>query len=167
MVDANWYEDLTEYLDQMETAVGELNAAVQTTRGLTKDGAFASLPEATVGLRLGLDQLEKLLEHRSALLSRVASDRPVYSLRDALRQAPADADELTLASELLDRCQKLSSEIDLVREEALSLFVCQYHLADTTSHFLRLLLPSTARPQTYNRQPAGQVTGGGLLDEAS
>ncbi|QEG42184.1 flagellar export chaperone FlgN [Roseimaritima ulvae] len=160
-----WLDDLSEYLDQLEAMAGELGETVQTARSLTKDGAFASLHESTTALQQGLTELENLVEQRRRLLDRPDAPAGCYSLREALSQLDADADVRHSATFLWQRCQQIGQQIDQVREDALALFVCQYHLADTTSHFLRLLMPAAERSETYSPS-AGSHQGGGLLDQA-
>ncbi|WP_153558200.1 hypothetical protein [Roseimaritima sediminicola] len=160
-----WLDDLSEYLDHLEATSEELDATVQTARSLTRDGAFAALPEATAALQIGLGELEAAIERRRELLDHSAAPPECYSLRQALRQVAQRADHQAAATHLLERCEAIGQQMDQVREAALSLFVCQYHLADTTSHFLRLMLPGTERTETYGRGPT-RSHGGGLLDKA-
>src|SRR6056297_1248708 len=160
-----WLTDLASYLDQIEETAAELNAAVQTNRSLTRDGAFGSLHEATVGLQEGLSVMERLLERRRTLLDRADAPGPAYSLRDALTLLMRQTADEAVARSMLERCQALSRQIDQIREDALALFVCQFHLADTTSHFLRLLLPNAEVADTYSPH-ARAHQGGSLLDQA-
>ena len=160
-----WLDDLSEYLDQLELTATELADTVQTARSLTKDGAFAALHESTAALQAGLNELETLIEQRRTLLERPDAPRHSYSLREALSHLETDANHRRNAEFLLQRCQNLGQQIDQVREDALALFVCQYHLADTTSHFVRLLMPAAERTDTYNRTSRTHQ-GGGLLDKA-
>lgn len=163
----NWLDDLTEYLEQLESTASELAAAVETARSLTRDGAFGLLHEATVALQEGLSALEQLIERRRTLLDR--EDGPAagrsFSLRAALMALSQQPPQAANAGFLLARCAAVGQQIDEVREDALALFVCHFHLVDTTSHFLRLILPTAEIADTYN--PHSRLhQGGGLLDRA-
>lgn len=161
-----WLKQLKLYLDQLEATAGELQATIDTTRKLTRDGAFATLPEANASLQAGLTAMEQLLEQRRGLLDELPSPDQCYSLRDALRVVAGQSSHRAVAQALQSRCERIERQIDGVREDSLSLFVCHYHLADTATHFLQLLFPDRLRSETYDRETRiGQ--GGGLLDKSA
>lgn len=162
-----WLDDVANYLLQLGETASRLEASVQTIRDLTRDGAFGALHEATIGLANEMTEAERLLEQRQRLLQRRDAPAGFRTLTAALRLLSADDDPRSSdAAALANRCEALGTQIDLVREQALALFVCQYHLADTTAHLLRLLLPGSDQSGTYGRTSATAARGGGLLDKA-
>ena len=162
-----WLDDVADYLLQLSETTARVDASVQTIRDLTSDGAFGALHEATIGLAQEMTETERLVEQRQRLLQRPDAPAGYRTLTAALQQAAADDGPRSAeAAAMAEQCQTLGGQLDLVREQALALFVCQYHLADTTAHLLRLLLPDSDRAGTYSRTPATAPRGGGLLDKA-
>lgn len=162
-----WLDDVADYLLRLSETASRLEASVQTIRDFTRDGAFGALHEATIGLANEMNEAERLVEQRQHLLQRRDAPAGFRTLTAALRLLSSnDTSRAAEAAALADHCETLGGQLDLVREQALALFVCQYHLADTTVHLLRLLLPDSDRSGTYGRTSATVARGGGLLDKA-
>lgn len=159
-----WLEALREYFVRLEESAAELDAAVETADAFTREGAFAGLHEAAAAVEQCLSQMEQRIEQRQQLLAR--DDAPVraYQLRQCLKALEGHDLFGTEAAALLKRCDVIEQMIERVREHALSLFVCQFHLMDTNSHFLRLMMPE-ANLQPSSRLPNRMHRGGGLLDQ--
>jgi hypothetical protein len=143
---SSWMDRVSQYLDSLQTCVENLNDALDETRVGTTSLNSKQVGQGTDELSACLQDLERLIAERTQLLS--ADDVPFagVSLRDILNRCPDPS-----AAPLADRCAKLSRDVDLSRERAVALFVCQFHLSDLSSHLLALLRSGADHGSTYER----------------
>lgn len=141
-----WMERVTQYLDSLQLCVENLNEALDETRVGTTTLNTKQVGQGTHELTACLQDLERLIAERTQLLS--ADDVPFagVSLRDILNRSTDAA-----APELAERCARLSRDVDMSRERAVALFVCQFHLGDLSSHLLALLRSGSDQGTTYER----------------
>jgi hypothetical protein len=146
MMNQSWMERVSHYLDSLEACVEALNDTLDETRVGTTSLDGEQVGEGTRRLTLCLQDLERLIGERKELLD--AEDVPFagVSLRDILNRSSDPS-----ASELAKRCGKLSHEVDMSRERAVALFVCQFHLGDLSNHLLAILRSGTDHGSTYER----------------
>ena len=142
----SWLERVDEYLDVLQNCVENLDDALDNTRLGTSTLNTTQVGEGTAHLSECLKELEALIAERKVLLD--ADDAPLrgVSLRDVLKRCIDPG-----AEKLAQRCQQLSNSVDLSRERAVSLFVCQFHLGDLSSHLLALLRSGADHGATYQR----------------
>jgi len=142
----SWLERVDEYLEVLQHCVENLDNALDNTRLGTTTLNTAQVHAGTEHLSECLKELEALIAERRILLD--ADDAPLrgVSLRDVLNRCSDPG-----AEKLAARCQQLSRSVDLSRERAVSLFVCQFHLGDLSSHLLALLRSGADHGSTYQR----------------
>ncbi len=159
-----WLSRVAQYVDHLDACVEELNDALDETRmGATRRDAL-EVERSTDRLSNCLIRLESLIAARQALIE--ADDAPTSgsSLREMVASVPGnDAAQLGL------RCAAVARDVDLSRERAVALFVCQYHLTDLTRE-ISLLLRGGETQRFYEdasqseRRPSG---GGTLFNKAA
>jgi len=142
----SWMERVGEYLEILQQCIENLDEALDNTRIGTTTLNAPQVGEGTQHLSKCLEELESLIAERKVLLD--ADDAPLrgVSLRDVLNRC-MDPDAERLAA----RCQQLSKSVDQSRERAVSLFVCQFHLGELSSHLLALLRSGADHGSTYQR----------------
>jgi len=154
-----WTERTTAYLDQLAELVDQIDGHLQQTRIDPGAEAPGTVSVTTERLRQALGDLERVVAGRQNLL--VADDAPEAG--DTIAKKLTSLGE----PELADRCSQLGTRIADVHHQAVSVFVCQYHLADLTTDLVRLMTGAT-EPATYggdDNQPVS--TPGGLFNEAA
>ena len=164
----SWDERVANYVDDLEATATQLQSILDQTRVDATHARGEDVQQSTERLQVFLSELETKIAQRQALLE--ADDAPKnrqtgaspLSLAEALRSS-----ESSTAIHLAQRCDEISQQIATAHQQALSLFVCQYHLADFSNEMARILAGSEM-PVTYSREanPAPQVSGG-LFNEAA
>lgn len=154
-----WTERTIRYLDQLAQLVDRIENQLQQTRiSATGDGPQAVSSTASQ-LQQALGELEQTVADRHDLL--IADDAP--QVGDTLAKKLMSLAEAGLA----DQCERLGSRIADVHQQSVSVFVCQYHLADLTTDLVRLMT-GASRPATYDRvENRPLTTPGGLFNESA
>ncbi len=144
MADKSWLTRVNEYLDELEVCVEAMNDALDNTRMGTMNVHMPTVGDGTAHLTECLAALERLIAQRQQLLE--APDVPVtgLTLRDVLNRCI-----LENANVVADRCHQISRSVELTRERAVSLFVCQFHLNELSTHLLALLRTGADHGATY------------------
>lgn len=149
-----WHERVSHYLDGLEAVAEEISSSLESSKVDTVAGDPA-VERSTDRLRQALGELETQIAAREDLLK--APDAPVSgsTLTEKLKRSDeAGSDEVGT------RCERVAESIAMANHRAVSLFVCQYHLADFGAEIIRLLSGADA-PSTYGG--SGQPSGGGTL----
>ncbi|TWU48068.1 hypothetical protein [Rubripirellula reticaptiva] len=160
----NWSNRVETYLNELEQTANTIDVILDQTRMGTIGVEVTEVNESTRQLAAALEELEGKISQRD----------------DLLRDPDAPSEGLTLSTKLLGsrqiddarlakRCRELAVVIEMTHTRAVSLFVCQYHLADLTTDLVRTLT-RTGTPQTYQsakRNEPKSKSGGGLFDEAA
>lgn len=146
MMKSSWIERVGEYLDSLEVCVERLNESLDETRVGTTTLDTTRVGGGTDRLSACLKELERLIAERQQLLE--AEDSPMrgVSLRDVLNRCSLDG-----AATMADRCHRISQDVEMSRERAVALFVCQFHLGDMSTHLLALLRSGADHGSTYER----------------
>jgi len=160
-----WIDRVADYLDQLEFCVERLNTALDEMRLGTKQLQLPQLESAHTQLSDALRDLESLIAAREGLIHADDVPNPGLSIREILGVATD-----LLSRELSRRCIRLAKDVDLSRERAVSLFVCQFHLADLSENLLALLRGTPGPRSTYSngqdvRRPA--TMGGSILNKSA
>lgn len=161
-VPISWGSRVETYLDELELIAETIDLVLDNTRVQTQRIASSEVEESTTQLADALKQLEEKVAEREELLR--ASDAPPNGItlkKKLLSSLHIDDARLAL------RCEKVAETIELAHTRAISLFVCQYHLADVTGDIVRILSGASSL-KTYNPTRADDRGGqGGLFDEAA
>ena len=143
---STWVERVDEYLHALQQCVEKLDESLDNTRMGTTTLNAPQVSDGTHHLSECLKELESLIADRKVLLDADDAPHRGVSLRDVLNRCSDPG-----AYRLAGRCEKLSRSVDLSRERAVSLFVCQFHLSDLSAHLLALLRSGTDHGSTYQR----------------
>ncbi len=160
----NWAQRVETYLDELEQTANAIDVILDDTRIQTIGVRVGEVDQSTRELQAALEDLESKITQREELL----------------RDPDSPPDGLTLSAKLLGshriedarlamRCRQLAATIEMTHTRAVSLFVCQFHLAGLTTDLVRTLT-RTDGPQTYQSAKKGDAkakSGGGLFDEAA
>ena len=146
MMNHSWLDRVGEYLDTLSRCNENLNEALDNTRMGTTALDAPAVGTGTAQLSAGLKELEALIADRQRLLD--AEDAPLrgVSLRDVLNRSSDPA-----ARAVAERCHQLSRQVDLTRERAVALFVCQFQLGDLSAHLLAILRSGADHGVTYEQ----------------
>ena len=160
-----WTARVSAYLDNLEFCVDRLNEALDEMRLGTKSLELTRLDGSHRQLADALQTLESLIAARQELIQAEDAPGKGLTLRDILGSSQDG-----LSRGLSERCQSLAKDIDISRERAVSLFVCQFHLADLSENVLALLRGVDGPRSTYHnsadvRRPA--AGGGSLLNKSA
>ena len=165
MMNRPWLERVNSYLDSLEECVENLNEALDETRVGTTTLDTPKVGSGTEHLAACLKELERLIADRQQLID--AEDAPLrgVSLRDILNRCV-----LPDAPSVANRCQQLSRDVDVSRERAVALFVCQFHLGDLSTHLLALLRSGADNGSTYQNGKTDvkrDESGGSVFNKAA
>ena len=160
-----WMDRVDQYLNLLQQCVEDLNEALDNTRMGTTSLESHQIGTGTDELSSCLKQLELLIADRKRLLD--ADDAPLrgVSLRDVLNRSHDQG-----AAALAERCHQLSRSVDLSRERAVSLFVCQFHLGDLSQHLLAILRSGADHCETYENgksEVKRNDSGGSVFNKAA
>lgn len=154
----SWEQRVAQYLQNLQSEVQVVSTILEQSMVAATTVDAAGVTAHAARLREALQQLEVQVANRQQLLQ--ASDAPQHG---ETLIAKLHAGEAPLTSELAARAETLAATINEINHRAVSLFVCQYHLADLSNEIVRILSGSTA-PATYgNTSPAANQSGGGTL----
>lgn len=163
-----WDQRLEQYFQGLQAVLTEVSEALADVRIGTRDISVADLHASHERLSGAVSQLESQLALRHELIH--ASDVPASgdSLHDILKSA--DRESLPRAADLIGECERLMREVDLAREQATAVFVCQFQLNDLTETILCLLRGAPNPSATYDsdggtRRPA--AGSGSLLNQSA
>ncbi len=162
---AAWHQRVATYLDQLQSCIEQLNDSLYEMRAATTSMALPQLETSQHQLVKTLADLESLIAVRQELISAVDAPGPGLSLRDILNGASGSSSDALAA-----RCKTLAEEVELSRERAIAVFVCQFHLSDLSEHLITLLRGVPRPNATYEnggharRPPASS---GSLLNQSA
>ncbi|GAA5509338.1 hypothetical protein [Novipirellula caenicola] len=156
-----WANRVADYVDELEVVATNVQQLVANSRIQTKASAASEVAESGLELLEAVGRLETMVEQREQLLSDAQAPASGTTLIEKLRQSG----EIDLA----DRSQSVAHIIATTHQAAVSLFVCQYHLASHSQEILRLLA-GLDTPRTYRRSGSGEERergGGQLFNDAA
>ena len=156
-----WRERVEKYVDHVEQIATSIHEILETTKVETSQVETESVEGSMNRLRQELAKLEDKIVERETLLN--AADAPAKgcSLTEILNSG-RHVDDARLAK----RCVDVARQITEANQRAISLFVCQFHLADLSGELIRVLT-RTLPPPTYETKGTPDATGGGLFNEAA
>ncbi len=154
-----WNLRVSAYLDKLETATESIDLILDDMKLSTTNVEAAELTASTQQLTLAIETLAELIQQRETLLR--ANDAPAHgmTLVDKLLSTHQIDD-----ARISRRCQRIAGTVETTHQRALSMFVCQYHLATLSSDLVRMLSGERTPPTYAKRQPGHS---GGLFNEAA
>ena len=179
----DWNQRVRDYVDRLETLTAELDDRLDsirmpplrageesasrngaTGRSVTESTAAASegaAPEGLEELAELVRRLETFVSERETLLADDEAPQQGWTLTEKLL-GTRRIDDARLAK----RCRETSERIRTAHQRAVSLFVCQFHLANFGNDLLKLLsgAPETT---TYGGGQPTRGQGGGLFNDAA
>jgi hypothetical protein len=162
---STWTGRVEQYVETLDQLADKIDLILDETRVGTLGVKDGKINESTVQLQVALAELEEMVAKRDTLLRDVDAPTDGTTLTEKLKST-FHIDDARLAR----RCEEVSEKVQLTHQRAMSLFVCQFHLADLTSEILKTISGSAA-PDTYKKDSKGskhRPTGqGGLFDEAA
>ena len=159
-----WYKRVEAYLDELAEIAETIDLVLDNTRVQTLAVEAGQVDQSTAELRQALARLEDKIAEREDLLRANDAPKNGLTLREKLL-SNHHIDDARLAK----RCQSVAQAIQQAHQRAVSLFVCQYHLADITGEIVSLLAGASAL-KTYDgssTKSKASRKGGGLFDEAA
>ena len=169
-----WLNRVEAYLDDLELAVDGLARQIKQMKvdqvpaprsgsdaGLGIDGSMArSVNSATERLSFFLTELETKVAQRELLLRAPDAPQTGLTLNEKLETMRGPR-----ALGLQRRCDVISEMVVDINNHAVSLFVCQFHLADLTDEVVRLMA-GVPEPTTYGGSSKSDALGGSLFNES-
>lgn len=158
----SWNVRVASYLDGLEETLTSIDQILRQTNIDTSNVDAAAVQEALQPLVHALTQLEEKVAHRETLLR--AEDAPGHgmNLKEKLQSTLSVED-----GRLAGRCEQLAEMMADVHAQAISIFVCQYHLADLSGEIIRLMTGSGVPPTYQATEPTNPRMGGGLFNESA
>ncbi len=161
----DWAARVSDYLDQLQSCVERLDDALDEMRMGTKRLEISQVDQSHQDLAAALKNLELLIADREDLIH--ADDAPAQGI--TIREILGKQDD-DFSQSLSQRCMRISKDVDASRERAVTLFVCQFHLADLSQSLLALLRGTPSRQATYDnasdvRRPTDM--GGSILNKSA
>ncbi|GAA4463032.1 hypothetical protein [Novipirellula rosea] len=156
-----WANRVADYVDDLEIVATTVQQLIANSRIQTKAAMASEVAETGLELLEAVGRLENMVERREQLMSDAQAPASGTTLIEKLRRAG----EIDLA----DRSQSVAHTITAAHQAAVSLFVCQYHLASHSQEILRLLAGMDT-PRTYRRSSDGEERergGGRLFNDAA
>lgn len=169
-----WLNRVEAYLDDLEVAADGLARQMKQMkvdqvpeprddskmqRGI--DGSLAvSVNAATEQLAECLSELEVKVAQRQLLLKATDAPESGGTLSEKLEAVTGPR-----SRSLHRRCVAISEMMGEINNHALSLFVCQFHLANLTDEVVRLMA-GVSEPTTYGNSGKPDTLGGSLFNES-
>jgi hypothetical protein len=160
MMNNAWSERVENYLDQVEQIAMTIELILDQIKLETDDSGNPQ--ESTTDLEQSLVGLEQKIAEREELLR--DPDAPVKgaTLAEKLGGTRRDQD-----AQLASRCEQIAGLIESTHHRAISVFVCQYHLAELSTELVRLIVGASL-PATYGASNEGSnPAGGGLFNKSA
>jgi len=169
-----WLERVAAYLDELERVTQALSTQIQrveveqlaqstTVTSAATEGEMSDpeVDDCIPALAACLCDLEEKVSQRELLLR--ATDGPEDGMTLSEKLA-ALGDRRSLA--LQERCTSVAEVIADINNRAVSLFVCQFHLANLTDEIVRIMAGVT-EPKTYCTGTKQTALGGNLFNESA
>ena len=170
-----WLNRVEAYLDDLELAADGLARQMKQMKvdqvppprngsdsqgGI--DGSLAvSVNAATEQLAACLSELEGKVAQRELLLRATDAPQAGLTLSEKLEHVKDPR-----GRGLHQRCELISEMMADINNHALSLFVCQFHLANLTDDVVRLMA-GVPEPTTYGNSSKPETLGGNLFNESA
>lgn len=155
-----WLRQVEDYLDQLEEVTQTLSEQVQRTQVDSRELRVDEIQSATLAMAETLRELEQRVALREELLADAQAPTGGSTLIEKISQLRGPRSE-----EVSKRCESVSAQIAETNHQAVSLFVCQFHLAGMSGDIVRILAGASS-PETYGDLD-GTLPGGNLFNESA
>ena len=157
-----WRTQVATYVDQLEEIANSIDSILAQTLIDTTQVECEQVDQSTTQLQEALIRLEEKIAQRDELLKSPDAPQQGISLTEKLK-GTRNIDDARLAR----RCEQVAALIASTNDRAISLFVCQYHLAECSGDIVRLMSGNTL-PATYDpSQRHPPRASGGLFNESA
>ena len=157
-----WTSRVQEYVDELELAAGQIDRLLKQCRVDTESVKTAKVQVVMQQISEHLATLEELVARREALLEADDAPHRGHTLTDKLQSMAADH------ASLIERCEQVARLVADVNHRAVSLFVCQFHLAEFGNQLIRIVAgEETKGTYTVNGRDTETGPGGGLLNDVA
>ena len=170
-----WLNRVEAYLDDLEVVADGLSRQIKqmqvdqvpAPRAGTEmqsgiDGSLAvTVNEGTRRLAASLADLETRVAQREVLLRAADAPQAGLTLTGKLESLRDQRSKM-----LGQRCELISEMMADINNHAVSLFVCQFHLANLTDDVVRIMA-GVSEPITYGKGNKPETLGGNLFSESA
>ena len=155
-----WLQQVENYLDRLEEVTQTLSDHVGRTQIDSRELRVDEIETATLAMAETLRELEQRVARREELLADTQAPIQGATLIEKLSHLRDARSE-----EVGKRCESVSARIAETNHQAVSLFVCQFHLAGMSGDIVRILAGASS-PETYG-DSEGTLPGGNLFNESA
>jgi flagellar biosynthesis/type III secretory pathway chaperone len=161
-VSHSWISEVQDYVEKLGSSADQLDRLLKQCRVDTESVETNELQTVVQQVSEHLAVLEALVARREELLG--SSDAPPrgHTLTQKLQSMEEDH------GPLLERFDQVSRLVADVNHRAVSLFVCQFHLAEFGSQLIRIVAGEEAKgTYSVDGSEPDPGPGGGLLDDVA
>ena len=170
-----WLNRVEAYLDDLEVVADGLSRQIKqmqvdqvpasrNSTGMQSgvDGSLAvTINEGTRKLAAALADLENRVAQREVLLRAADAPQSGLTLTEKLESSKDQRSRM-----LGERCALIGEMMADINNHAVSLFVCQFHLANLTDDVVRIMA-GVSEPSTYGNGHKPETLGGNLFSESA
>jgi len=159
----SWHDRVKEYVDELEAAAKQIDALLHKCRIDTENVQSDEVQSTMQRLTTQLAALENMVVKREELLESDEAPSRGHTLTEKLQTTRSSED-----ARLAKRCGDVAHLVADVNHRAISIFICQYHLAEFGNQLIRIVAGEEAKP-TYKMDGGKEDhgRGGGLFNEAA
>jgi hypothetical protein len=170
-----WLNRVEAYLDELEVVADGLSrqmkqiqvdqvpkAKSDSEQNIGVDGSLAVTVNAgTKQIAECLSDLENRVAQREVLLRAADAPQPGLTLSEKLGSLKDQR-----STRLRQRCELIGEMMADINNHAVSLFICQFHLANITDDVVRIMA-GVSEPTTYGNESKPSPLGGNLFNESA
>ena len=158
----SWISKVQDYVEKLGSTADQLERLLKQCRVDTENVETTEVRSVVQQVSEHLNVLEDLVARREELLASCDAPQRGHSLTEKLQLMEEDHDPL------LGRFDQVSRLVADVNHRAVSLFVCQFHLAEFGNRLIRIVAGEEATG-TYcvDGSEFAPGPGGGLLDDVA
>ena len=168
MIHLTWHQRISDDVARLERVADSIESILSKSKVSTAELDHRGVTAESRELIEAVGKLETLVAERESLLLDAEAPAHGTTLLEKLRASHPDRDNA-----LVSRAKRISEMVAVSHQRALSLFVCQFHLASYTSDVVRMLsgtdTPPTYRASSnvYGKSQPEQTGGGRLFNDAA
>ncbi|MDG2224058.1 MAG: hypothetical protein P8L85_21940 [Rubripirellula sp.] len=157
-----WTSQVQDYVDELGSTAKQIDRLLKQCRVDTESVKTAELQAVMQQVSEQLATLEEFVARREDLLESADAPQSGHTLTAKLQSLEGDH------RPLVERCEQVSRLVADVNHRAVSLFVCQFHLAEFGNQLIRIVAGEEAKgTYTVDGRDSEPGPGGGLLDDVA
>jgi hypothetical protein len=161
-VSHTWIREVQGYVEKLGSSADQLDRLLKQCRVDTENVETTKLQVVVQQVSEHLAVLEDLVARREELLELSDAPQRGHTLTEKLESMEEDH------GPLLERCNQVSRLVADVNHRAVSLFVCQFHLAEFGNQLIRIVAGEEATgTYSVDGSEPDPGPGGGLLDDVA